>query len=419
MKKLLLYYHLAFEALQMRQLRSILAALGIAFGVASVVAMLAVGKGAKQELLNQMRLVGGNSIIILPEYNTKEEKKDTWTKNSRGLCIQDAESIKNIFPNLSFVSPEINFQVIATAEQRWLQTQLYGVENQYFQMLDIDIEKGTLFNKQNIEKNEAVCIIGASLENKLFGGKSALGKYIRCDKQWLKVIGILAMQPSVSSNIENMGIHNTNLAVYVPISSVLHRFTYKKFLKVSQNSTHQLGRLVVQVQNGEQVVKTAESLQKVMIRLHNGQQDFQIIVPEQIIKERQKMQEMLTYLLAAITGIALLIGGIGIMNMMLTALMERLKEIGIRKVLGATAQDIRRQFLVEASMISFLGGMMGLLIGFLLAWLLHITMDISILLEWNVIAIACLISIVVGIFFGWYPAHVASKKNPYDLLRYE
>ncbi len=419
MKKLLLYYHLAWEALQMRQLRSLLAALGITFGVASVIAMMAVGKGAKQEILLQMRLVGGNSIIIFPQNTEKDNKNTSWTKTSRGLCLQDAQSIRTIFPNISFVSPEINFQVIATAEQRWLQTQLYGIENDYFQMLGIQLEKGSFFSSKNIANNEAVCVIGASLENKLFGATSALGKYIRCDQQWLKVVGVLQMQPSVSSNIENLGIHNTNLAVYVPIGSVLHRFNHQKFLKVSQGSTHQLGRLVVQVKDAEQLLKTAESLQKVLFRLHNNLQDFSIVVPEQVVKERQKMQEMLTYLLAAMTGIALLIGGIGIMNVMLTAVMERLKEIGIRKVLGATAQDIRRQFLIEAVMISFLGGIMGIFAGFLLSWLLHITMNMSILLDWSMLGIASLITTAMGIFFGWYPAHQAARKTPYELLRYE
>jgi len=419
MSKIWLYYTLAWEALQMRQLRSLLAGLGITFGVASVIAMMAVGKGAKQELMTQMRLVGGNSIIILPKAVPENNNKQIWAKNSRGLCLQDAQSIRAVFPNIRFVSPEISFQVLASAEQRWLQTQLYGVENQYFQMLGIACKKGNFFNQQNIENHDAVCIIGASLENKLFGGVSALGKYIRCDKQWLRVVGVLEMQPSVSSDVENMGIHNTNLAVYMPIGSVLHRFNYQKFLKVSQNSTHQLERLVVQTSEAEQVLKTAESLQRVLLRLHNGQQDFQVIVPEQIVKERQKMQEMLTYLLAAVTGIALFIGGIGIMNVMLTAVIERLKEIGIRKVLGATAQDIRSQFLIEAIIICFLGGVIGIFAGFLLSWLLHITMNISILLDWSMVMIACLLTIGVGIFFGWYPAHQAAKKTPYELLRYE
>lgn len=419
MKKFLLYYHLAWEALQVRQLRSMLAALGITFGVASVIAMMAIGKGAKQEILMQMRLVGANSIIVVPNVSANEEKKSSWARSSRGLCLQDAQSIRHILPNISYVSPEINFQVLASTEQRWLQTQLYGVENDYFLMLEVKLEKGSFFNKHHIATNEAVCIIGASLENKLFGGASGLGKYIRCDKQWLKVIGVLQMQPSVSSNIENLGVHNTNLAVYVPISSVLHRFSYQKFLKVTQNASHQLGRLVVQVKNAEELLKTAEILQKVLLRLHNHQQDFYIVIPEQIVKERQKMQEILTYLLAAMAGIALLIGGIGIMNLMLTGVMERLKEIGIRKVLGATAQDIRRQFLIEATMISLIGGILGIFAGFLLSWLLHVTMNISILLDWSMLVIAILLTLAVGIFFGWYPAHQAATKNPCELLRYE
>jgi putative ABC transport system permease protein len=419
MKNFLLYYHLALEALQTHRLRSLLAALGITFGVASVVAMLAVGKGAKQELLLQMRLVGSNSIIVLPETKKENEEKNSLTRVSRGLCLQDAQSIRQVLPNISYVSPEISFQVMASTTERWVQTYLYGVENQYFHMLGITCQKGRFFNRQNLDNYEAVCVIGASLEKKLFGGVSALGKYIRCDSQWLKVVGVLDVQPSASSNAENMGIHNVNLAVYVPVGSVLHRFSYQKFLQVSRQSKHQLSRLVVQVKNDEQVLKTAEALQKVLMRLHNGQQDFEIILPEQLIKERQKMQEMLSYMLAAVTGIALLIGGIGIMNIMLTSVIERLKEIGIRKVVGATAQHIKHQFLMEAALISFFGGIVGIFAGFLLSWLLHVAMNISIILDWHTILIACLLSVAIGVFFGWYPAYQAAKKMPNELLRYE
>lgn len=416
-QKLQLYYQLSFESLQSRPLRSLLACLGIMFGVASVVAMLAVGKGAKQEILSQLKLIGGNSIVIQPIANN--DTKINLIKPSRGLCLQDARNIAQIFPNLAYISPEISFKALVVAEQRWLQTQIYGVENDYFSMMDLRCKKGNLFGKRQMDNAEAVCVIGSSLETKLFGGASALGQYIRCDDQWFRVVGVLEAQPSVNSSIENLGVHHTNLSVYIPVSSVLHRFSYKKFVKNNHQTSHQLHRLVVQVKDTETLIKTAETLQSVLLRMHGGQADFEIIVPEQILKERQKTQEMLNYVLGAIAGISLLIGGIGIMNVMLTSVLERTKEIGIRKVVGATQEDIRNQFLVESVVISLLGGIAGIFVGFLLSWVIHLTMEVTILIEWTFTLGAFLITIFVGIAFGWYPAKQAALQTPHDLLRYE
>jgi putative ABC transport system permease protein len=394
----------------------LLAGLGVMFGVASVVAMLAVGKGAKQEILSQLKLIGGNSIVVKPLTNT--QSKVNFTKPSRGLCLRDAQNIQEIFPNLAFISPEITLKTLVVSEQKWLQTSLYGVENSYFDIIKLKCKKGTLFSKNHLIGAEAVCVIGSSLEAKLFGGKSALGQYIRCDDQWLKIVGVLDTQPIITTNFENLGIHNTNNSVYIPITSLIRRFDYQKNSKKEQN-IHQLTRLVVQVQDAAKLIKTAETIQAILMRLHNGQPDFDVVVPEQILKERQKTQEMLNYVLGAIAGISLLIGGIGIMNIMLTSVLERTKEIGIRKVVGATQEDIRTQFLVEAVVICLLGGLTGILAGFLISWIIHLTMEINILIEWTFTIGAFLITIFIGIVFGWYPAKQAALQTPHDLLRYE
>jgi putative ABC transport system permease protein len=416
LSRLAFYYQLALESLMERQLRMLLAGLGVMFGVASVIAMLAVGKGAKQEILSQLKLIGGNSIVIQPLNNT--QSKVSFTKPSRGLCLQDAQNIKEVFPNLAFISPEISLKILVVAEQKWLQSSLYGIENSYFEIIGLHCKKGNLFSKNHIIGAEAVCVIGSSMEAKLFGGKSALGQYIRCDDQWLKVVGVLDTQPVITTNFENLGIHNTNNSVYTPITSLIRRFNYKKNHKAEQN-IHQLTRLVVQVQDAVKLIKTAETIQAILLRLHNGQPDFDVIVPEQILKERQKTQEMLNYVLGAIAGISLLIGGIGIMNIMLTSVLERTKEIGIRKVVGATQIDIRNQFLVESIVICLLGGLAGILVGFLISWIIHKTMEINILIEWTFTLGAFFITIFIGIAFGWYPAKQASIQTPHDLLRYE
>ncbi|MDW8296893.1 MAG: ABC transporter permease, partial [Raineya sp.] len=400
---------------QGRKLRAFLAALGVMFAVASMVAILAIGKGSQKELEQELRLIGANTIIIVPS----AEKKNL-TKNSRGLCLKDAESIAQIYPNLRFVSPEIHLKVIATSQQnRWLNTDLYGVRNDYFQMLQLSCQKGNFFNAYQIQNLVPVCVIGASLEKKLFGGVSALGKYIRLDDQWFKVIGVIQTQVSPQNKTENLGIHPTNLAVYIPIETLLHRFSYKKFMQVAGNLSHQLHRLVLQVSENDQLLKTAESLQKTFLRLHAGQVDVEIIIPEQILKEKQKTQNMLTQLLGAVTGIALLIGGIGIMNIMLTSVLERLKEIGIRKAVGAKQKDIHLQFLFESVFICFVGGLVGIFLGFLLSWVLHTQMTISIAFDWQGTLFVMLVPIAIGIIFGWYPARKAALQNPAELLHNE
>jgi putative ABC transport system permease protein len=414
--RLAFYYQLSLESLMERQLRMLLAGLGVMFGVASVVAMLAVGKGAKQEILSQLKLIGGNSIVVKPLAST--QNKVSLTKPSRGLCLQDAQNIKDIFPNIAFISPEIALKSLVVAEQKWIQTSLYGVESSYFEIIGLQCKKGNIFSRNHLTRAEPVCVIGSSLEAKLFGGKSALGQYIRCDDQWLKIVGVLDIQPAITTNFENLGIHNTNSSVYLPITSLVRRFNYQKNSKIEKD-IHQLTRLVVQVQDAAKLIKTAETIQAILLRLHNGQPDFDVIVPEQILKERQKTQEMLNYVLGAIAGISLLIGGIGIMNIMLTSVLERTKEIGIRKVVGATQEDIRNQFLVEAVVICLVGGLAGILAGFLISWIIHWTMEINILIEWTFTVGAFLITIFTGIVFGWYPAKQAALQTPHDLLRYE
>lgn len=408
------YLHTAWQSLHGRQLRALLAALGVSFAVASMVAILAIGRGSQEELEREMQLIGANTIVVLPSAVSKE-----FSKISRGLCLQDAESLATIYSNIRFISPEVRLKVIASLQNRWVQTELYGVRNDHFQMLNLPLQKGNIFNSHHINNLSAVCIIGALLEKKLFGGSSGLNKYIRIDDQWFKVIGVIEQQIVSQNIVQNLGIHSTNMAVYIPIETVLHRFSYKKFVQVIGTTTHQLHRLVLQVKDNSQLLKTAETLQKTFHRLHGGQTDVEIIIPEQILKEKQKTQKMLTQLLAAVAGIALLIGGIGIMNIMLTSVLERLKEIGIRKAVGATQRDIHLQFLFESVFICTLGGIVGIGLGVVLSFLLHKHMQVSIAIDWQNTLIVMVVPVVVGIVFGWYPARRASLQKPAQLLHSE
>ncbi|MDX1903457.1 MAG: ABC transporter permease [Thermonemataceae bacterium] len=403
-QRIALYYNVALEALNQRKLRSFLAGIGIMFGVASIMAMLALGQGLKQQILKQLTLIGSNTIIVSPKSHTDNQQ------TPHSLQFSDVEHLQDILPNLEIISPEIHLDVLSSYEQKWIETKLYGVNSDYFKLMKLECQKGAYFKQA--QQTAAVCIIGKQLENKLFGGKSGLGKYIRCNNQWLEVVGVLENQPSIKSNLDNIGLHNTNLAIYAPIKSVFYRFDGAK-----KNNINTLSRLLIQVKNPRQLLKTAEFLAVSLKRLHYNKVDFEIIIPEKILEERLKMQKTLNYALAIVAFISLLTGGIGIMNVMLTAVLERLQEIGIRKALGAKSVDIHLQFLLESLIISFLGAFLGLIIGLGLIKSIAFLIEIELYLSWNFILICIGTGALIGIIFGWYPARKAAQYSPQELLK--
>ncbi|MBK8291999.1 MAG: ABC transporter permease [Flammeovirgaceae bacterium] len=434
-------------------MRSLLTALGIIFGVAAVIAMLAIGNGAQQEILDQIKLVGVNNIVIRPIIEQKEEKlnaeasgKKEKKKFSPGLTIRDVHSITSTIPGLERVSPEIilNTNVIRNGIRR--SAKLVGVLPSYFQIYDFQLADGRMFNDEQLKAGSPVCIIGSALKSRFFPTEDAIGKSIKVGPHWLKIIGVMRERLVSESSISKLGIRDFNMDVYAPLQSVLIRYENRDLItgealrkaamrsrgmvfnnsaegdaesELDKKNYHQLDRLVIQVEETAKLQSTAEILSRMLSRKHYDVVDFEIEIPELLLKQQQRTNDIFNYVLGAIAGISLLVGGIGIMNIMLASVLERIKEIGLRLSIGAQKSDVVQQFLFEAVMISVSGGLIGIILGVTLAYVVSAFAGIPTIISFSSIVLSFGVAATVGLIFGIAPARKAASQDPITSLRYE
>ena len=437
---------IALQAIAHNKLRAVLTSLGIIFGVGSVIAMLAIGTGAKQEILDQMKLLGANNIIITPiveqqEGNVEEEPSKAAEKKrfSPGLTLQDGESILKIVPGVEFVSPEVVVETMVIREGLKRTSKLIGVDSMYFATTDFALERGALFSRKNVELSSPVAVIGHAIKTKFFAKGDPIGGKIKCGSLWLTVIGVMRERKAGKENIQHLGLSDVNFDVYTPVSTVLLRYKNRTLVTKldvqrasSENGSdessagakkqpnyHQLDRLVVRVTNSGQMAELAGIISRMLQRRHNQVVDFQVTIPEQLLRQAQRTKDIFNIVLSAIASISLLVGGIGIMNIMLASVIERTKEIGIRRAVGATRRDIILQFLSEATMISVTGGIIGILVGTGLSYGIEQLAGIMTIVTFFSVVLAFLVSISVGIAFGIFPARNAAGKDPVVCLHYE
>lgn len=433
-KKVVTNFNIALDAVLANKVRSFLTALGIIFGVGAVIAMMAIGTGAQQEIIDQIKIVGVNNIVITPVVEQTEEELGTEQEEgvrenkrfSTGLNLQDAQSIKDYVPGIVQMSPEviIDTHVIQKGIRR--SAKLVGVNQNYFTITNFNLEKGNFFTESQISAGEPVCIIGKSIEDKFFSQENPLGKSIKCGNYWLKIIGVLQERLISEEDISDLGIRDFNMDVYTPITTMLIR--YKDRAKIteqainsssSNDNYHQLDKLVVQMEETEALQPAAQVISKMLKRRHNQIVDFEVTVPELLLKQKQRTNQIFNIVLGAIAGISLLVGGIGIMNIMLASVMERIKEIGLRISLGAKKLDIILQFLMEAIMISISGGLIGVILGFLLASSIARIADIPTIITFFSVVISFGVAATVGLIFGIAPARKAARQDPITSLRHE
>ena len=439
---------IAIESILANQLRSLLTALGIIFGVAAVITMLAIGKGAQQEILEQIKMVGVNNIIVTPiiEASSGEDSEasgETQKKKfSPGLTMQDVEAILEVIPTVRTASPEITLNSNVIKEGKRASAKLLGVSTTYFEIFNLPIEEGTFFNEYQEENGIPVCVIGANIKNKFFSKENAIGKYIKFDKVWLKVIGVLEKDEVTLTRFENIGVNVMNDNIYVPVKTMLMRYQNRALVGTrikgstnvwrrgpmitafgsandSESNYNQLDRIIVQVNESSELSPSTDLLARLLLRRHEEVKDFEITVPELLLKQEQRTKDIFNIVLGAIASISLLVGGIGIMNIMFASVMERIKEIGTRLAIGAQKRDIVVQFLAEAVLISVSGGLVGVIIGVLASWLITNFADIATIVTPISVIISFAVSASVGVIFGYSPAKRASERDPIESLRYE
>jgi len=458
-KFILRYFHdieIAVESIISNKLKSMLTALGIIFGVAAVIAMLAIGKGAKQEIMEQMKMVGVNNILINPiiqdESSSAEEGEKQTKKFSRGLSMLDVDAIRETIPSVKRISPEISFNSTAMMNGVKYTAKLVGVSNDYFDLYNLPLTAGAFFNDYQEENGIQVCIIGANIRAKFFSQVDPLGQYLKFNGIWLKVIGVLQKTTVSLTGFEEKGVNVYNDNIYIPIQTMLLRYQNRALVNtklVSEASSNimvmggpgmgmarivtsssdagtdaetnynQLDRIVVQVIETEQINSTTEILSRMLARRHSNVRDFEITVPELLLKQQQRTKDIFNIVLGAIASISLIVGGIGIMNIMFASVMERIKEIGTRMAIGAKKMDIVVQFLSEAVLISLSGGFIGIFLGVIMAKLIEQIAGIMTIVSFFSVFISFGVSAAVGVIFGYSPAKRASEKDPIESLRYE
>lgn len=439
--KYLLVLTIATKAILENKIRSLLTALGIIFGVAAVISMLAIGNGAKKEVLDQMKLVGVNNIVITPrlikanettssEEETQGENDLAKAKLSPGLNLKEADAIKRIIPTIVRVSPEVTNETIVVYDNKSIAGDFTGVTADFFEVYGLELNQGQFFDEKHYQYGEQVCIIGHKIKSRLFPTEDAIGKQIKCGDVWLRVIGVLKSR-GIGSGDNNLGIDDFNMNVYAPIQTALLRFNDRSIISkaslvsgrnddaTGNGNRNQLDKIVVQVNEAAQLQATANVLQKMLERRHAGSKDFRVIVPELLLKQEQKTRNIFNIVLGAIASISLIVGGIGIMNIMLASVMERIREIGVRRAIGATQNDVILQFLTEATLISVIGGIIGIFLGLIIAFLITKLTGILTIVSGFSILISFGVSAGIGVLFGYMPAKKAALQDPVNSLRHE
>jgi putative ABC transport system permease protein len=451
--RLLANLYIAVGAVVANKLRSLLTALGIIFGVAAVIAMMAIGNGAQQEILDQIKLVGVNNIVVKPVVEQKEEQVEEQVgqkekkKFSPGLTVRDVKSIQETIPGIAKISPEIILETYVIRNGLRRSAKLVGIEPTYFSIYNFDLQEGQVFSLEQERIGAPVCIIGNSIKAKFFPTENPLGKSIKVGRHWLTIIGVLAERVVSATSISKLGIRDFNMDVYAPIQSVLVRYKNRDkitaeelrleamrsrgMMQESNTATqdtqsdhekknyHQLDRLVIQVDDTRQLSATAEIISRLLQRRHYEVVDYEIEIPELLLKQQQRTNDIFNYVLGAIAGISLLVGGIGIMNIMLASVLERIKEIGLRLAIGAKKSDVIQQFLLEAIMISVSGGIIGVILGVSMAYVVSEFAGIPTIISFTSILLSFGVAATVGLIFGIAPARKAANQDPISSLRYE
>ena len=397
---------IAFRALRRNKMRSVLTALGIIIGVGAVIAMTGIGNGAKAQVEAQIASLGENVILVFAGGTSPNGLRGGW--GSAGtLKIEDAEAIKREIPQVTIVSPEIrtNSQVVA-GNQNWM-TQILGESADYFDLRQWPLEDGASFTPQDVRSSNKVCVIGKTVAKYLYGSESPLGQIIRIKNVPFIILGVLSPK-----GLSVMGTDQDDVIV-LPYTSAMKRIA----------GTTTLRAINIQVENAKDMAPAQQQIINLLRQQHGirpgKDDDFTVRSQEEIAAMATATAKIMSLLLGAIASVSLVVGGIGIMNIMLVSVTERTREIGIRMAVGAHGRDILLQFLIEAVTLSSLGGVIGILLG------LPSSRLISAIAEWptststSSIAIAFLFSAAVGIFFGFYPARKASQLDPIEALRYE
>ena len=406
---------LGLQNLILHRLRSLLTMLGMIFGVAAVVSMLSIGAGARQKVMALIEQMGVRNLIVEAKETTEWQAHSKIRKISPGLTFQDYRVIRDVVSDIVASTPRKRMtpsKIIPKAQEDI--PAVYGVSPSYTKIAGLQLLQGRFFDDDDERRGASVCVLGAAARSSLFGGSNPIDQYIKVNEAWFRVIGVASPQLSSRTEVAGVPTQDLNNIIYVPLNAAILR------LEDSYSDVRdEIDGIYLNLSEHADMPGAAQVVRAILNSSHRAAGDFNVIVPAELLAEQQRTERLFNIVMVAIASISLLVGGIGIMNIMLASILERTREIGVRRAVGARQSDIVRQFVVEAMIISFVGGSLGIVFGFVLSRLIAWLAGWSTIVTASSILLAFIVSISVGLVFGIYPAVKAARLDPVEAIRYE
>jgi len=405
----------ALDNLRAQKTRTLLTALGIVFGVGSVIGMLAIGAGAREESLRFIEQLGVRNVLVDSRPATSQEELQQRRRASPGLTDRDVRILRANIEALEMLSDRrMMHPGRVLPKPSGDLPEIYGVRPKYAVIHSLRLAEGKFFDDGHDGASAAVCVLGETAKVGLLGYGQAVGKFVKVNDTWLQVVGVLAEQIVSGSQSSGAGMQDLNNIIFVPLNTMQYRFWNQ-----TESLKDELDGVDLRLRANADSIEVAKVVTAILNSTHHNTQDFTVTIPAALLAQQKRTQTIFTYVMVAIAAISLLVGGIGIMNIVLATVLERTREIGIRRATGARRTDIVRQFLAESVLISVGGGLLGIGCGFFLAWLIARTAEWKTIVTTASVLIAFGVSVAVGVIFGIYPAMKASRINPIEALRYE
>ncbi len=406
---------MGLASLYAHKLRSLLTMLGMIFGVGAVVAMLSITAGAQKEMMSFIDQLGVNNIIVEAHEAVDRNELQTVRAVSQGLSFRDYRAISENVSGLVAITPRKRFKpqkLLPKTNQE--QPQLIGVLPNFVEINSLKMGEGRFFTDEENTASAPVCVLGETTKVNLLGYDKGVGKYVKVNDTWLQVVGVLAQQASGDTDVEGVQAMNRNNLVISPLNTVMRRFEDNtSYLK------DEIDGIYMKVGPNVDSIETSSVVRAILTATHKDAGDFTVVVPAGLLEQKKQTQFIFSVVMICIAGISLLVGGIGIMNIMLATVLERTREIGIRRAIGARQGDIVRQFLTEAVLISIVGGLIGIAFGYSMSKIIAGVAGWSTVVTTSSIVVAFGVSVFIGLLFGIYPAVQAAKLDPIEAIRYE
>jgi putative ABC transport system permease protein len=406
---------LGFQNLLLHRLRTLLTMLGMIFGVAAVVSMLSIGAGARQKVMALIEQMGVHNLIVEAKETLDWQAFRKVRKISPGLTFQDYRVIQDDLSDVVASTPRKRLTPTKTLPKSQQDTPIvYGINPNYVKIAGLHILQGRFFDEREAGEGAPVCVLGAAARSSLFGSADPIGQYVKANEQWFRVIGVASPQLSAQTDVAGVPTQDLNNILYVPLNSAILR------LEDSYSDRRdEIDGIYLNIRDSADMASVAQVVRAILDSSHHSAGDFSVIVPAELLAEQKRTERLFNAVMVAIASISLLVGGIGIMNIMLASILERTREIGVRRAVGARQSDIIRQFVVEAMLISFVGGSFGIVFGFVMSRLIALLAGWSTIVTLSSILLAFIVSITVGLVFGIYPAVKAARLDPVEAIRWE